>query len=116
MNRYIYRIEERSTWEEAIQRGFLRGELSSDGFIHCSELHTVLRPANALFKGRNTLLLLEIDSTKVSADIVYEDLYNANQVFPHIYGVLPVDAVVRVVDFPPLPDGSFSLPRILQEL
>ncbi len=35
--------------------------------------------------------------------------------FPHVYGPLPVAAVVGVHPFPPEPDGTFRLPASLAE-
>jgi uncharacterized protein (DUF952 family) len=42
---------------------------------------------------------------------VDEDLYRANEKFPHVYGPIPVHAVFDVVPFPCDEDGSFSLPE-----
>ena len=39
----------------------------------------------------------------------------AGQMFPHLYGELNVDAVVRVVELPCEMDGSFRLPERLRE-
>jgi len=59
------------------------------------------------------LVLLVIDPARLTANVVYEDLYNAGQDFPHIYGPLNLDAVIKVVAFPPEADGTFTLPELL---
>jgi uncharacterized protein (DUF952 family) len=73
----------------------------------------VLIPANERFRGQTDLLLLCIDPTRLVAPLVYEDCYQAGMAFPHIYGPLNTDAVLRVVDFPPQIDGTFLLPPSL---
>ena len=101
----------RSEWEAARVLGDYRLDtLDSEGFIHCSTPQQVLGPANALYRGQDDLVLLVIDPARLTAELVYEDCYEAGEAFPHIYGPLNLDAVVRVVPFPPLPDGSFVLP------
>jgi uncharacterized protein (DUF952 family) len=81
-----------------------------DGFIHCSTRDQVIQVANARFRGDSGLVLLHVDTDKVRHKIVYENLEGGQQLFPHIYGELNVDAVVRVAPFEPGADGSFSLP------
>lgn len=88
--------------------------LESEGFIHCSTVSQVLRPANRLFRGQTGLVLLCIDCSLVPHRIVYEDCYDSGEAYPHIYGPLPWDAVRAVVPFPPGPDGRFSLPEDLR--
>lgn len=84
-----------------------------DGFIHCSTQAQVIQVANARFRGRLGLVLLSIDTDKVKAEIVYENLEGGQQLFPHIYGELNRDAVVQVSAFVPGGDGSFVLPSEL---
>lgn len=107
----ILHITSRDDWEAAQVWGQYHADtLETEGFIHCSTPAQVLIPANALFRGRRDLVLLVIDPHHVDVPIVYEDCYQSGQVFPHIYGALPVEAVVRVVPFRPKEDGSFQLP------
>jgi uncharacterized protein (DUF952 family) len=40
----------------------------------------------------------------------YEDLYKADEDFPHLYGPLNPEAVLSVLDFTPNLDGYFALP------
>ncbi len=87
--------------------------LDTEGFIHCSYDSQVLLPANALFSGRDDLVLLAINPEKLKSDLVIEDSYNSGTAFPHVYGPIEVDAVYRVVDFPSNSDGQFSLPQDL---
>jgi len=67
----------------------------------------VLGPANALFLGRDDLVLLVIDPAKVGPAIKYEGAPGSQQ-FPHIYGPLNLDAVVAVMALPRGRDGTFT--------
>jgi len=71
----------------------------------------VIQVANLRFRGQSGLVLLFIDTEKVTPKIVYENLEGGQQLFPHIYGELDIDAVVRVEKFEPDAEGYFSLPR-----
>lgn len=107
----ILHIARREEWETAVTLGqYTADSLATEGFIHCSTVEQVLMPANALFRGQTNLLLLCIDPAQLTAPLVYEDCYETGVQFPHIYGVLNVTAVQRVLDFPPQADGSFILP------
>jgi uncharacterized protein (DUF952 family) len=73
------------------------------GFIHCSRREQVAKVASTFYRGRSDLLLLEIDPLQVGAEIRYENLEDGGELFPHLYGPLPVRAVVRVT---PLGKGA----------
>src|SRR5687767_7348756 len=100
-------------WHRAQADGeYAAGSLASEGFIHCSTAGQVTLPANALFRGRTDLVLLEIDERRLTAPVRVEacdpTAVDAMR-FPHVYGPIPLDAVVAVHDFPPGPDGTFNL-------
>ncbi|KAA2257125.1 DUF952 domain-containing protein [Solihabitans fulvus] len=107
----------RSEWTAAVERGEYRHEsLDHEGFVHCSDPGTVHLPATALFAGRTDLVLLVIDPAVLDLPVRWEagePAHPSGVWFPHVYGPIPVDAVVAVVDFPPSPDGGFVLPPAL---
>ena len=104
----IWHITGRQQWQQAqLSQTYHSNSLDSEGFIHCSTQEQVLSVANFLFRGQQGLVLLGIDSSKVQADIRYEDVEGT--AFPHIYGALNTDAVVEVWDFEPGVDGKFAL-------
>ncbi|MCA9976993.1 MAG: DUF952 domain-containing protein [Anaerolineales bacterium] len=108
----IFHITTKQDWETAVSANhYHTHSLDSEGFIHCSTREQVIGTANAYFHGQTDLLLLCLDPARITADIVYEDLYGKGQQFPHIYGSLSLDAVVHVIPFPPAADGSFTLPE-----
>ena len=82
----------------------------ADGFIHCSYPRQVRDVANRRFSGRTDLVLLAIDPTKLACEVVDENLEGGTDLFPHIYGRLPMSAVVEVHPFPCRADGRFDLP------
>jgi uncharacterized protein (DUF952 family) len=80
-----------------------------EGFIHCSYAHQVLAVANRIFRGRPDLILLEIDPAALDCRVVDENLEGGSELFPHIYGRLPMSAVIRTHDLPCDSEGVFSL-------
>jgi uncharacterized protein (DUF952 family) len=56
-----------------------------------------------LFSSRSTGLAL-------SCEVIDENLEGGAELFPHIYGRLPMSAIVGTHDFPCRNDGRFELP------
>lgn len=108
----ILHIVEKQAWRKAKeQNSYVPQSLHSEGFIHCSTPETVVEVANHLFRGQADLLLLCIDIGKVEAKVLFERVGDQERwIFPHIYGALNIDAVVREVEFEPNVDGLFILP------
>jgi uncharacterized protein (DUF952 family) len=98
-------------WSSARTWGELRPEsLTSTGFVHLSTPDQVHLPANRLYRGRDDLVLLRIDSARLDAPIRWEPGVPTDpqsMLFPHLYGALPVAAVISVTDYRPGADGSF---------
>jgi uncharacterized protein (DUF952 family) len=107
----IFHITRREAWARAEAEGiYLTETFPTEGFIHFSTRTQVAEVANARFRGVKGLVLLVVDTDKVTAEIRYENLEGGRQMFPHIYGGLNVDAVVKVADFEPGADGYFAQP------
>ncbi|PIG94263.1 DUF952 domain-containing protein [Gloeocapsopsis sp. IPPAS B-1203] len=106
----ILHITQRAQWETAQKIGIYRSNtLESEGFIHCSTPQQVISVANTFFRNQQGLVLLCIDSDKVQAEIRYEGAQQ-DELFPHIYSALNLDAVFQVLNFQPNQDGTFAFP------
>lgn len=107
----------RGAWRAAQENGEYRGDtLASEGFIHCSTADQIHLPANALVRGRTDIVLLEIDPERVSSPVRWEpgDPSDPGSMqFPHVYGPISLDSVIGVHEFPPNPDGTFTVPSRL---
>jgi uncharacterized protein (DUF952 family) len=99
-------------WAEAEQLGEFRPESLRDvGFIHLSTPQQVHLPANRLYAGRTDLLLLHLDSDSLDAPVRWEpgDATDpASMLFPHLYGPIPIGAVVRTAAYRPNLSGVFD--------
>jgi uncharacterized protein (DUF952 family) len=99
----IFHIAERRDWEAARRSGgpyeiSTRGRtLAEVGFIHASRDEDQVRTVqNAFYADLDDLLLLVIDPGGL--DVRDEPV--DGQVFPHIYGPLPIEAVIDVRPLP----------------
>jgi uncharacterized protein (DUF952 family) len=101
----------RRDWDEAKAVGELCPQsLTEAGFVHLSAPHQVHLPANRLFAGRTDLVLLHVDPRALGSPVRWEPGVATDpeaMLFPHLYGPLPVDAVIDVTSYPPGLDGRF---------
>jgi uncharacterized protein (DUF952 family) len=116
----IYHITSLKAWRDALQRGEYRAEsLDTEGFIHCSTGTQVLPVTEKYYQGRGRLLLLTIDPERLTSDLKWEPPSGGmlpgvpeDDLFPHVYGPINLDAVVKVFDLETNPDGKHTLPDL----
>jgi len=111
MGLVIYHITQRVEWENAQMAGqYTAPSLDQEGFIHASTGDQVTGTANLFFQGQTGLVLLEIDTERLQPKVRFDAVqtHGAEQLFPHIYGPINLDAVINVLDFSPNPDGAFN--------
>ena len=121
MSDVILHITSRTAWQSSQKAGqYTAPSLVSEGFIHCSTSSQALSVAGKFYKGQTGLVLVVIDPTRLSSDLKWEPPFDGApppgvstaDLFPHVYGPINFDAVVRVVDFEPSADGRFVLPPL----
>lgn len=103
----IYKIISESLWNQAQALGRLTGAPvdMADGFIHFSSAAQMRETAARHFAGQGDLLLLAVAVAKLGAALKWE-VSRGGALFPHLFGDMPIAAVVAVHPLPCLPDGS----------
>ena len=104
-----------ATWAEALACGSYpwstRGSRVDEvGFFHCSTWEQIEQVARFVYPGELTLTLLVINPSRAGAEVRYENLDGGDERFPHIYGELPLDSVVRAITLHANTAGQFWLP------
>lgn len=108
----LYHIAEESCWIRALSVGtYAPDSFTNEGFIHCSTASQVLGVAHRYYAGCKDLVLLTIDFDRVVPDIKFENLEGGEEQFPHIYGLLNIESVIRVDAFTSDATGHFQLPK-----
>ena len=99
---HLFHVALLSDWEAAEQSGHYRvstlgRSLEDEGFLHASFAHQWPGVLKAYYAGVDEpLVLLEVDPVLLDVPVVVETPEDADQAFPHLYGPLPVAAVVAV--------------------
>lgn len=92
----IYHIADKATWNTAQDTGYYEHpSFASEGFIHTCSQKQIEGVRNRYYSGLKDLILLHIDESLVSSTIKYEPSPSLNEIFPHIYGPLNLDAVTK---------------------
>lgn len=98
----IFHLALRAEWEAAGATGEYRVStlgrtLDEEGFLHASYRHQWAGVRSAFYSAVDEpMVLLEIDPDRLDAPVVVEAPDGSAEAFPHIYGPLPVRAVVGV--------------------
>lgn len=90
---HIYHIVLPEAW--AAFDGYLyeHASLADEGFIHCSFEHQLDGVIERYYSGADKVILLEIDSEKLTSELVNEPS-TGGEIYPHIYGPINRESIV----------------------
>ncbi len=121
----IYHMCRLTEWQAAKAGGFYAGSSqdAADGFIHFSTAAQVAASAAKHRAGQDGLVLLSVDAGALGDVLKWEKSRGGDgrspdrdkqsrggDLFPHLYGPLPVTVVTRADDLPLGPDGRHVFP------
>jgi len=109
----IYKICPSALWHEAERAGVFTGAPvdHADGYIHFSTAAQAAETAARHFAGQDDLVLVAVDTAALDSALRYEPS-RGGQLFPHLYGTLPLSAVRWVKPLPLGPDGRHVFPEM----
>jgi len=109
----IYHMAAAADWAAALASGHYAGSGDDlrDRFIHFSTATQVKESAAKHRRGRADLKLLFVPAGELGPALKWEAA-RGGQLFPHLYGTLPVVTVTRAVDLPLGPDGAHVFPEL----
>ena len=107
----VYKIVAADLWQAAEANGVFAGagiDLN-DGFIHLSTGAQARRTAQLYFAGQANLVLVAADAASLGDALKYEPSRDGD-LFPHLYGPLPLTAVLSVRPLRLGGDGNHIFP------
>ncbi len=111
MGQCLYKIVSTEEWQQVSKLPSLIGfgiDLT-DGFIHLSSADQVRETAQHHFAGREDLMLVSIDGSCLGDSLKWEES-RGGAVFPHVYGEIPMTAVLKAERLPLGVDGIHQFP------
>ena len=113
MSQIIYKIVPEALWCAAEKNGRFTGAAIdiADGFIHFSTAGQARETAAKHFAGQTDLVLVAIDGARLGDALKYE-VSRGGALFPHLYGVLEMNAVLWVKPLPLGADGAHQFPAL----
>jgi uncharacterized protein (DUF952 family) len=114
MERSIYTLVRGADWREAERAGHYAGSADDarDGFLHFSTPSQVRESAQKHRRGEPDLWLVEADSALLGDALKWEPASGGKRpgLFPHLYGVLPISAVLSATQLRLRDDGTHAFP------
>ena len=109
----IYKICENALWREAERAGLFRGAPvdARDGFIHFSTAAQVRETAARHFAGAADLMLIAVEAAALGGALRWE-VSRGGDLFPHLYGPLPLAAVLWAKPLPLGGDRQHVFPEL----
>lgn len=93
----VFHVAQASDVDQASQSGTYRCEsIETEGFIHCCKPEQLQGVLERYYSGVKGLLLLHIDTDLLQPDLVMENTVGSEELFPHVYGPINMDAVIQI--------------------
>lgn len=111
-DRPIYHLAKAEAWAQATARRRYEGLAAdrADGFLHFSTAEQIAESARRHRAGEADLMLLTVDPGKLDADTLVWETSRGGTLFPHVYGTVPLEAVISVDPLPLGDDGAHAFP------
>lgn len=108
----VYKIVPETIWREARAKGVFEGaEIDHrDGYIHFSTGTQARETAKLHFAGVTGLMLVAVDTRPLGDDLKFEPS-RGSDLFPHLYGSLPLSAVLWEMPLLIGVDGQHAFPE-----
>lgn len=106
----IYHLVTLKGWEKYLHnlgQDFKSPSLKTEGFIHCSEKSQLLESAQLHFEGEDELVVLFLVEKRLKGILKREPSRNG-ELFPHIYGPIPVGAIETTKNLVRNKEGVFE--------
>ena len=89
----ILHITTAGAWQAALEAGYYDNTLQQNGFIHCCLPQQLDGVVQRYYATGQNLVVLYIDENKLSSPVAYEPSPFVPELFPHVYGIINLDAV-----------------------
>ena len=112
-NMNIYHLADTSTWNNGqhMAGSYTPTSLEKEGFIHFCDHAMIGRVADHYFPDAEELTVTEVNPSLVAPQLRYEKTPDSDVYFPHCYGALNMNAVVRTQTIRQT-NGSFDCSKV----
>jgi uncharacterized protein (DUF952 family) len=110
-DRIVYKIMSATELQQMQRDGVFHGSPvdMADGYIHLSCGSQLVATLDRHFGGVEGLMLVAVDLSRLGNSVRWEPA-RGGELFPHIYGRLPMEAVVTVGTVERTAEGAVRLP------
>jgi uncharacterized protein (DUF952 family) len=89
----IYHIVLPEIWEHLNAEIYKPASLDDEGFVHCSFREQLDGVIERYYSNAESLIVLELETDRLMSRVINEPS-TGNEIYPHIYGPINLDAVV----------------------
>lgn len=112
MVEFIYKVASREAYEASQEQGSFVGQPIdlTDGYIHFSTAAQLSETIRLYFAGLSDQVLFAVPTAPLGEALKWE-ASRGGELFPHLYGELPMAAVSHMADLDVPADGIVKLPE-----
>lgn len=108
---FVYKVATRAIYRVFSKSGAFPGMPIdiNDGYVHLSTAEQLAETLRLHFAGRDDLVVFSVRTSDLGTALRWEPS-RGGQLFPHLYGELPISTVGRYATISVAADGSVTLP------
>lgn len=104
---HVFHFADPAAWEFAQRVGeYAPALLAQEGFLHCATAAQIPGVVARYLRGAGPRVRLELDAERLGDSLRYEWSDGSGDYYPHVYGAIPLAAVIATEPFEAPADGS----------